>query len=85
MDAFTLLSEARKYGARAALFGRKVNNAEDQLLMIEWLRRVVDDAIDPAEATRGYHADLAKRGITPIRSLADDLHITAPELEYCPK
>jgi hypothetical protein len=27
-DAFNLLYEAKKYGARAALFGRKINNAE---------------------------------------------------------
>src|SRR5262249_20204981 len=26
-DAFKLLSEAKKYGARVALFGRKINNA----------------------------------------------------------
>ncbi len=30
-DAFKLLSETKKYGGRVALFGRKINNAENQL------------------------------------------------------
>src|SRR5205807_451156 len=30
-DAFKLLAEAKKYGARVALFGRKINNAENQV------------------------------------------------------
>jgi hypothetical protein len=41
-DAFKLLSEAKKYGARAALFGRKINNAECQLTFVELLRRIAD-------------------------------------------
>lgn len=82
MDAFTLLAEARKYGARAALFGRKINNAEDQLLMIEFLRRIADQDIEPEEAVRAYHGGLADRKISPFRSLDDDLKITAAELSY---
>ena len=39
-DAFKLLGEAKKYGARAALFGRKINNAENQLAFIEFLRLI---------------------------------------------
>ena len=35
-DAFKLIAEAQKYGARAALFGRKINSAE----MPVGLRRV---------------------------------------------
>ncbi|MEX0585511.1 MAG: hypothetical protein WD176_02625, partial [Pirellulales bacterium] len=34
-DAFKLLAEAQKYGARAALFGRKINSAECQLAFVE--------------------------------------------------
>src|SRR2546427_547662 len=41
-DAFHLLAEARKHGARAALFGRKINNAEHQLTFVQFLRRVAD-------------------------------------------
>ena len=37
MDAFHLLAEAKKYGARVALFGRKINLAESPLAMVELL------------------------------------------------
>ncbi len=37
-DAFKMLAEAKKYGARAALFGRKINYAEDQLEFVRHLR-----------------------------------------------
>ena len=33
-DAFNLLCEAKKYGARVALFGRKINYAEHQLAFV---------------------------------------------------
>src|SRR5690606_27723364 len=39
-DAFFQLWEARKYGARAALYGRKINNSEHQLAFIEFLHRI---------------------------------------------
>lgn len=82
LDAFTLLAEAKKYGARAALFGRKINHAEDQLLMIENLRRVADGEQDAMEATKAYHAGLKDKGITPFRDWDEDSKITAPELAY---
>src|SRR3979490_867723 len=44
-DAFKLLAEAKKYGARVALFGRKINNAENQLAFIRFLRWIADGAI----------------------------------------
>lgn len=72
-DAFHLLWEAKKYGARVALFGRKINNAEDQLAFVRNLRRVADDDLTPPEAVRAYHDELQSAGITPIRSLEDDL------------
>ena len=34
-DAFHMLWEAKKYGARVALFGRKINNAEHQLTFVQ--------------------------------------------------
>ena len=73
-DAFDQLWEARKYGARVALYGRMINNAEHQLAFIQHLRYLADGEVaDPAEAVRSYHGELEKLGITPIRSLADDL------------
>lgn len=80
-DAFALLAKAKKHGARAALFGRKINNAEDQLLMIELLRCVADDELSDEEATKAYHGGLQERGIKPLRSLEDDLEITEAPLK----
>src|SRR5205823_5254389 len=48
-DAFKLLSEAKKYGARVALFGRKINNAENQLAFISFLRYIADGEISAEE------------------------------------
>lgn len=76
-DAFHLLAEAKKYGARAALFGRKINQAEDQLSFLRHLRAVADEQIDPAEAVRSYHGDLARQGIVATRHLDDDLRATS--------
>jgi hypothetical protein len=71
-DAFQMLWEAKKYGARVALFGRKINNAEHQLSFVEQLRALADDNTTPAEAVKAYHAALQKLGIMPIRSLTED-------------
>ena len=72
-DAFKLLAEAQKYGASVALYGRKINNAENQLAFVEFLRLIVDGVIAPEEAVKAYHAVLGKLGIRPHRSLEDDL------------
>jgi hypothetical protein len=81
-DAFQMLWEAKKYGARVALYGRKINNAEHQLSFIRYLRAVADDQIAPAEAVRAYHSDLQKLGIRPHRSLDDDLKLTDTASSY---
>ena len=81
-DAFALVYEAKKYGARVALFGRKINAAEDQLKFIEFLRMVADDAILPAEAVKAYHGELQKLGIPPHRSLEKDLELTSTVQSY---
>jgi hypothetical protein len=72
-DAFHMLWEAKKHGARAALFGRKINNAEHQLSFVAQLRALADGTIEPAEAVRAYHGELEKFRIKPHRALADDL------------
>jgi hypothetical protein len=77
MDAFHLLADAKRHGARAALFGRKINNAEHQLLFVQHLRAVADDQVAPAEAVRAYHGELERAGIRPLRTLQDDLQLTA--------
>ena len=57
-DAFKLIHDAQKYGARVALFGRKINNAEHQLAFIEMLRLITDGKLSPEEAVRAYHGVL---------------------------
>ena len=81
-DAFQMLWEAKKYGARVALYGRKINNAEHQLSFIQFLRAVADDEILPAEAVKAYHGALERLGIRPQRSLADDLRRTETASSY---
>ncbi len=81
-DAFKLLSEAKKYGARAALFGRKINNSEHQLAFVEMLRRIADDEITAEEAVRAYHGVLQQLGITPYRPLEEDIKLTNVAVSY---
>lgn len=81
-DAFKLLSEAKKYGARAALYGRKINNAEHQLAFIEFLRLIAEDQVTPEEAVRAYHGVLERLRIKPWRSLADDMELQTNVMSY---
>ena len=81
-DAFKLLAEAKKYGARAALYGRKINNAEHQLAFIEFLRLIADGLISPEDAVAAYHDVLRKLGIKPFRSLEQDMEVTNPAVSY---
>lgn len=81
-DAFKLIAEAQKYGAKVALFGRKINNAEHQLAFIEMLRRIVDGQISPEEAVRAYHGVLQGLGIKPLRSLDDDMKLQTGVMSY---
>jgi hypothetical protein len=81
-DAFKLLSEAKKYGARVALFGRKINNAENQLAFIRFLRLLADGEIEAEEAVRAYHGVLQKLGIKPQRPLEEDLQLQTNIMSY---
>jgi hypothetical protein len=81
-DAFTLLAEAKKHGARVALFGRKIKDAEHPLSFVALLRRVADGEIAAEEAVRAYHGELEKLKIPPRRVLKEDLELTATELSY---
>ena len=81
-DAFKLIHDAQKYGARVALFGRKINNAEHQLAFIEMLRLITDGRISPEEAVHAYHGILQAKGIKPKRDLASDLQLTDQSMSY---
>ncbi len=81
-DAFKLIHDAQKYGARVALFGRKINHAEHQLAFIEMLRLISDGHLAPEEAVRAYHGVLQAKGIKPHRPLEKDLELTDPVMSY---
>jgi hypothetical protein len=81
-DAFQLLFDARKYGARVALFGRKINLSEAPLPFIKFLRWIADGQIAPEEAVKAYHGELQASGIRPQRSLEEDLRLTQNIRKY---
>ncbi len=81
-DAFKLIRDAQKHGARAALYGRKINNAEHQLAFIEMLRLITEGRIGPEEAVRAYHGVLQGKNIRPKLPLDKDLELTESAMSY---
>src|SRR3954447_9536363 len=81
-DAFKLLEEAKKYGARAALFGRKINNSEHQLTFVTFLHAIANGKIGAEEACRAYHGELQRMSIKPYRELKADLELTTTATSY---
>jgi hypothetical protein len=81
-DAFKLLTEAKKYGARAALFGRKINQAENQLAFVRFLRLLADGQLTAEEAVKAYHAVLQKLKIPPHRPLKEDMQLQSQVMSY---
>ena len=75
-DCFELIHQAEKYGARVALFGRKINLAESPLDIVRLMRAVADGAMAPLDAVKDYHAALQKQGLRPTREIAIDSAIT---------
>jgi len=79
-DAFKLLAEARRYGARVALFGRRIKDSEHPLAFIHMLRTIADGEVEPEEAVRSYHNELEKHRVRPKRRLEEDLVLTVSEI-----
>jgi DhnA family fructose-bisphosphate aldolase class Ia len=79
-DTFELLAQAERHGARVALFGRKINLAEDPLAIVGYMRAVVEREIKPEEAVKAYHDGLKKRKIKPVVELSEDRQITEEAL-----
>jgi DhnA family fructose-bisphosphate aldolase class Ia len=80
-DTFELLSQAERYGARVALFGRKIHFSEPPLDVVAMMREVVARTLTPAEAVKAYHGALEKKKIAPARTLADDIELTEQPLK----
>ncbi len=82
LDAFKLLADAQASGVKAALFGRKINQAENQLAFVQFLRLIAEGVVKPIEAVKAYHAVLGRLGIRPVRSLEDDLKLQQTSMSY---
>lgn len=80
-DCLELILQAEKYGARVALFGRKIYYAESSVLMLRAMRRVIEARMSSDAGVRAYHGDLQAAGIAPQRALADDLVISEATLK----
>jgi hypothetical protein len=81
-DAFKLLEDAKKYGGRAALFGRKINNSEHQLTFVRFLHAIANGQIRADEAVKAYHGELEILKIKPWRAMKDDMELTSTESSY---
>lgn len=80
-DAFELIWQAEKYGARGALFGPKINLVESQTDIVEFMRLVADGELTPLDAVEGYHAALVAKELRPLRSLEEDSAVTEAVLK----
>ncbi len=80
-DCFELIRQAEKYGARVALFGRKINLAESPLDIVRFMRAVADGDLTPDEAVTAYHDALRRKSVTPVRDRAADNEITEAALK----
>jgi hypothetical protein len=80
-DTFELVAKAERYGARVALFGRKIYLAEAPLDLVRLMRAVVERELGPEEAVRVYHDGLARAGIKPKVPIARDRKITEAVLK----
>ena len=79
-DSFKLISEGKKYGARVALFGRRIKGAENPLAFVEVLRDIADGLVSPEEGVKIYRNTLKKLGIAPLRNYEDDMVLFTPGL-----
>ena len=81
-DTFELIRQSEKYGARVALFGRKILFAEAPKLIVTMMRAVVQGEMSTEEAVKMYHSQLTKMKISPKLTLEKDLKVTDPVLKH---
>ena len=80
-DTFELVSQAERYGARIALFGRKIYFADSSVEIVRCMRLVVEKQATPAEAVKIYHDHPKKTGVSARRTFEEDSEITEPLLK----
>jgi len=80
-DTLELVKQAEHYGARVALFGRRIFHAEDSISIVRAMRKVIEEKISSLEATKYYHEELRKIGKTPFLPPEQDLELTDPVLK----
>ena len=80
-DTFELLIQAHKYGARVALFGKKINLCENQIILVQTMRKILEENINSLDAVKLYHDKLIKNKINPDKNIIDDKILTDPSLK----
>ena len=80
-DCFELIKKASKYGAKVALFGRKINLSESPVSLVKIMRTVIEENLKTDEAVKLYHDELKQKNLIPDRPLKKDLQITDPILK----
>ena len=81
-DTLELIRQSEKFGARVALFGRKILFTEDPKQMVTTMRAVVEGLMSTEEAVKAYHGFLQENAIAAKLSLEDDLQVTDPVLTH---
>ena len=80
-DCFELIKKASKYGAKVALFGRKINLSESPVSLVKIMRTVIEENLKTDDAVKLYHDELKQKNLVPDRPLKKDLQITDPILK----
>ena len=81
-DTLELIRQSEKFGARVALFGRKILFTEDPKQMVRTMRSVVEGDMSTEEAVKAYHGYLAENNLVAKLSLEEDLKVTDPVLQH---
>ncbi len=81
-DTFELVRQSEKYGARVALFGRKILFSEAPNEIVKFMRAVVKGELGCEEAVKAYHSCLSENGIAAKLKVEDDQKVTEAVLMH---
>ncbi|WP_198663075.1 hypothetical protein [Cohaesibacter intestini] len=80
-DTLEMIKQAETYGARVALFGRRIFFAESSTAIVRTMRLMLEEGLTSKEATKLYYDGLLKAGISPKLDLEQDIELTDPVLK----